>query len=444
MKLSRDYAAGGLACVLVLLPAGVGCGQGAPRPGDDRPAPTAARSAGLRKVSSILGTTVRLENGETVGRVDDLLLDENHSIVYAVVSVGDRHALIPWGAGTPKPGQRVLQLGLTRAQLERVTFTGDDWPSPTDPEYGGKLRAVFGAEVERRPAVSERPAPREAPRLPEEKVVRATGPSEEAVEVLKLKVRDFLGAFDTDRDGRLSWKEASAAFDALGGKEDDLLDRNQLRAAALAVSQGKARPEKSAGHRPPAADPKAAGGDEWERGLDQGLIAFLREYDVNKDGKISRDELKAAFKAIDRDGDGFLDREELVRAGTRWLPPAKVTTTERPAPRGPDAGTAERPAPEPEDRVAFWLARFDKGRGGKISREEVRGTALEAVFERIDVNRDGFLDREELRKAEKFLPLPEKQRPADRTPPPRSGPTAPTPSPPTKPPVPDRPSPGRP
>jgi Ca2+-binding EF-hand superfamily protein len=435
-------AGGGLACALVLLGAGVGSGQGEPRPRNDRAAPPAARpAAGLRKVSSILGATVRLKDGQTLGKVDDLLLNDDHTIAYAVVSVGDRHALVPWDAGTLNPGQRVLQVNVTRAQLEQVAFAGEDWPSPTDPEYGGKLRTVFGGGVERRPAASERPAPREAPRPPEEKTVSATGPSEDAVEVLKLKVRDFVKAYDTDGDGKLSWKELNAAFDAMGAKEDGLLDRNQLRAAALAVSDGKAGPEKPAGTRPAAGAANAAADqDEGERGLDQGLIAFLREYDVNKDGKLSRDEVKAAFKAVDRDGDGFLDREELVRAGTRLLPPAKVTTTEEPAPERPAAGKAERPAPEPDDRVGFWWERFDKGRGGRISREEVRGTALESVFERIDVNRDGFLDREELMRAEKLLPAAEKKRPADRPQPRKDGPGTSTP----EKPAPDRPSPGRP
>lgn len=94
-----------------------------------------------------------------------------------------------------------------------------------------------------------------------------------------------------------------------------------------------------------------------------------RKLDLDGDGKLSRDEAKAAprmaerFDALDTDKDGFLTKDELMtHRGSR----RKGRT-------------------------------LDSDGDGKVSREEAQtAPKLSAQFDSIDSNKDGFLTRDEM------------------------------------------------
>jgi Ca2+-binding EF-hand superfamily protein len=118
----------------------------------------------------------------------------------------------------------------------------------------------------------------------------------------------------------------------------------------------------------------------------------IKRFDKNGDGKLSKDELPAvlgkAFDASDKNGDGKLDRDE-VAAMQMLLRNFFVA--------GNQPKTAPPAAKDIDKIIDNLLKQFDKDGDGKISRKEATGPFLADNFDRLDLNKDGFLDRKELR-----------------------------------------------
>ena len=112
---------------------------------------------------------------------------------------------------------------------------------------------------------------------------------------------------------------------------------------------------------------------------------FIKRFDKNGDGVLTRDELPPrladTFDRIDTNKDGKLDKQE-VAALLRVLRQRQ------------GAGGASA-----EQTVKRLLDRFDTDKDGKISKAEARQGPLARNFDRIDTNKDGYLDRQELLQA---------------------------------------------
>jgi uncharacterized protein (TIGR03000 family) len=161
------------------------------------------------------------------------------------------------------------------------------------------------------------------------------------------------------------------------------------------------------------------------------LERFLKDYDINKDGRLSRNELppelRPAFDQIDADKDGKVSREELER-GLAHLHPTRRPSDlihvliemsdcddacngevqraydilrkldkNKNGTIDPDELKAARQQIL-KDRVDYLFKELDKNKDDKISRDEAQGM-LRQDFDHIDRNKDGFIDREELTRA---------------------------------------------
>lgn len=114
---------------------------------------------------------------------------------------------------------------------------------------------------------------------------------------------------------------------------------------------------------------------------------FLKRFDKNKDGVLTKDELPEFlaknFDKYDLNGDGKLGPKEIVQMQQAI---AKFF----------GASSPKKEPPGLDAIVDNLLRQFDKDNDGKISKAEAKGKLLDA-FAVYDKNKDGYLDRQELR-----------------------------------------------
>ena len=128
------------------------------------------------------------------------------------------------------------------------------------------------------------------------------------------------------------------------------------------------------------------GGREGEReGGFMRMNPLFAALDANGDGVIDEEELKnatAALKKLDRNKDGRLTEDEVRPAFGRG--PGQLGGR-----GGPGLGAAN------VDEVVNRLLQFDKNADGRLSKDELP-ERMQGMFQRGDTNHDGFLSRDEL------------------------------------------------
>jgi Ca2+-binding EF-hand superfamily protein len=137
--------------------------------------------------------------------------------------------------------------------------------------------------------------------------------------------------------------------------------------------------------------------------MQAGTDTFLKRFDKNKDGVLSRDEvppfLTKLFDKVDTNQDGKLDRKELDHLRQRLL--------QQFGGQGQASQKAVGKAKGQQAAAAFPdFDALDKNADGRLTPEELKGTPYASRFQEIDTNRDGQIDRAEF---EAFLARQAKQ-----------------------------------
>lgn len=162
-------------------------------------------------------------------------------------------------------------------------------------------------------------------------------------------------AADKNDDGKITKSEAGDApwFAKLDQNKDGVVDESELKRAREAMGAG------------------GSGGGQLE--------ALLKRADKNGDGKITKPEAGDApwFAKLDQNKDDVIDAKEIEQL------------------RKAAGGAGTKPAGSQGGQFDALLKRADKNVDGKVTKEEAGDAPW---FDKVDQNKDGVLDAEELSK----------------------------------------------
>jgi len=101
--------------------------------GQDREAPREGRAATRsHRATELLGATVSLKGGDSLGKILDLVIDDRGTIEYLIVRVDQGLLPVPWGAVNMDAGDRAVTITITgdlsRDRLKDIIFTEKAWP----------------------------------------------------------------------------------------------------------------------------------------------------------------------------------------------------------------------------------------------------------------------------------------------------------------------------
>jgi len=118
-------------------------------PRKDDPKKDEDKAVHLRRITSLIGTPVKTNNGEDLGSVQGIVFDmKGNKVLYAgmsyggVAGVGSKYFAVPWEAltlqsPTLKAGDRAFLLNATKAELDNATgFDSKAWPTEADKMFG--------------------------------------------------------------------------------------------------------------------------------------------------------------------------------------------------------------------------------------------------------------------------------------------------------------------
>jgi sporulation protein YlmC with PRC-barrel domain len=121
----------------------------------ERAAATVSAQRPINKASDIIGYDVENLQGEDLGEIKDIMIEQaNGRIAYAVLSfggiagLGDKLFAVPWSALTPKAGEaNTFVLKVDKEKLKNAPgFAQNNWPDMANPRWTADIDRYYGVE----------------------------------------------------------------------------------------------------------------------------------------------------------------------------------------------------------------------------------------------------------------------------------------------------------
>jgi len=110
------------------------------------------------RASKVIGAEVKNSEGTSLGKVDDLMMDEHGNVHYfvmthgGVLGVGQKYCAVPFKFGMVKHKEdsdaRFVELNISPKTLEKApTFTSDKWPDFRDSAFVRETETFFNDSI---------------------------------------------------------------------------------------------------------------------------------------------------------------------------------------------------------------------------------------------------------------------------------------------------------
>jgi sporulation protein YlmC with PRC-barrel domain len=111
-----------------------------------------AQAVKVSRADKVIGTNVKNPQGETLGEIDNLMIDlEGGRVAFAVLSsggvlgLGGKLVAVPWHALVLKPGERTFILNMDKEKLQNApSFEKNSWPELTDRQWLSEVYTYYG------------------------------------------------------------------------------------------------------------------------------------------------------------------------------------------------------------------------------------------------------------------------------------------------------------
>jgi len=117
--------------------------------GQDREVPREGKGIhGSHRATALLGATVSVKGGDSLGKIQDMVIDDRGVVSYLIIQMDQGLVPVPWGAVNLGSDRTVtLTVEFPRDRLRDITFTEKNWPDFYSDQWLRTATNVWGERV---------------------------------------------------------------------------------------------------------------------------------------------------------------------------------------------------------------------------------------------------------------------------------------------------------